>query len=226
MVALPAGGSAVAAPIPPTGTLDVATDADVRLTGDQADARVGGAVAPAGDVNGDGLADVIVGAPLHDAAQRRNSGAARVVFGTPPAGAPATAAGLAAVPGFLIEGAGAGDAAGTAVAAAGDVDGDGLGDVLVGAPGADGAGRGDAGVVYLVRGRTDGGTVDLAAGMRRCPSRARRRATGSARAGAPARRERRRARRLRRGRAGADRPGRHPYALPDAPSGAERASRS
>ena len=84
-----------------------------------------------------------------------------MIFGSPGGGVPA-AADVAAAPGFRIDGAAAGDAAGTAVAAVGDVDGDGLGDVLVGAPGADAAGRADAGAVFLVRGRTDHAAVDLA----------------------------------------------------------------
>ena len=74
--------AAEAAEIPPSGTLDLAVFADQRLTGEQGGGRLGTAVAPAGDVNGDGIDDVIVGAPRRDAGAKRNAGAAWVVFGS------------------------------------------------------------------------------------------------------------------------------------------------
>jgi len=58
-----------------------ATDADVILTGDAADDNFGVAVA-AGDINADGTADILVGAPWHDAAGS-DSGRAYVFLGGP-----------------------------------------------------------------------------------------------------------------------------------------------
>ncbi|MCB9593502.1 MAG: VCBS repeat-containing protein [Sandaracinaceae bacterium] len=81
--------------------------------------RFGASVACAGDVNGDGLADVVVGAPLIDRAF--------VYYGDVALGVVSTPVELAA-PGI-----GAADF-GVAVGGAGDVDGDGFGDVIVGAP--------------------------------------------------------------------------------------------
>ncbi len=76
----------------------------------------GGAVASAGDVNGDGYADVVVGS--------LNDGLVRVYHGS--------SAGLAPSPDWRDSGA---QGFGAAVASAGDVDGDGFDDLLVGAPG-------------------------------------------------------------------------------------------
>jgi len=109
--------------------------------GDQADAWLGAAAAGAGDVNGDGYADVVVGAPQYDNGQV-DEGRALVYLGS--------AAGLSSVPAWTAEGEQVGAYFGRAVAAAGDVNGDGYADVLVGA---DGYANGEAGegraFVYL-----------------------------------------------------------------------------
>src|SRR5215213_2171764 len=144
---LAAAPAARAAEIPPSGTLDLAGFADVRRTGAADGDRLGTAVAPAGDVNGDGLDDLVVGAPRHDGDGRRNAGAAWVLFGTgkgDPEPGP-----VGSAPGFRIDGAAAFDTAGAAVAGIGDVNGDGLDDVLIGAPLADAGERKDAGAAYV-----------------------------------------------------------------------------
>jgi hypothetical protein len=106
---------------------DVA-DADAMIQGDQVDAELGISVAGAGDVDGDGYDDVIVGARGYDAGET-DEGAAFVFLGGPagiPDGNPATAsARLEADQDFALLGA--------SVAGAGDVDGDGYDDVIVGA---------------------------------------------------------------------------------------------
>ena len=53
----------------------------VRIDGPAPGEQVGAAVAPAGDVNGDGAPDVIVGAPLASHRGREHAGAAYVVLG-------------------------------------------------------------------------------------------------------------------------------------------------
>lgn len=98
--------------------------------------RAGYSVSDAGDINGDGFADLIVGAPnaYVDSSSR---GASYVVFGSrsPSGFAPSLDfSTLNGTNGFRLEGAYTGDRAGTSVSAAGDVNGDGFDDLIVGAP--------------------------------------------------------------------------------------------
>jgi hypothetical protein len=91
----------------------------------QADARFGSSVGPAGDVNGDGYSDAIVGAPLYDNGQT-DEGRAYVYQGS--------SAGLSIAPGWMTESNQAGAQFGSSVGTAGDVNGDGYSDVIAGAP--------------------------------------------------------------------------------------------
>ncbi|MEX2647859.1 MAG: calcium-binding protein, partial [Alphaproteobacteria bacterium] len=143
---------------------DLGAGDGLRLDGAASNNLTGMAVAWAGDVDGDGLADAIIGAPYADAPGGADAGAAYVVFGTANAPASLGLASLDQATGFRLEGVGAGDAAGFAVAGAGDVNGDGLDDVIVGAPDADHAGA-DAGAAYVVFGQAGGfpAAIDLGA---------------------------------------------------------------
>ena len=117
-------------------------------------------VAGAGDVNDDGLDDVIVGAPKTDV-HGGETGSAFVVFGKTTTTAVDTLS--LGAGGFRIDGAQPGDLAGSSVGPAGDVNGDGFDDVLVGAPNASPQNRQGAGAVYLVYGKATSTTVDLTA---------------------------------------------------------------
>ncbi|MEM6730507.1 MAG: FG-GAP-like repeat-containing protein, partial [Myxococcota bacterium] len=86
--------------------------------------NLGASVAGAGDVNGDGYGDVIIGAENYDNGQN-NEGAAFLFFGS--------AGGLAGSPDWSHEGDIGGIRFGTYVAGAGDVNGDGYADVIIGA---------------------------------------------------------------------------------------------
>jgi hypothetical protein len=132
-------------------------DVGMVINGVTAGDRFGAAVASAGDVNGDGYLDIIVGA-THADANGANSGTAYVLFGTA-SGLPANPdlAALDGTNGFRIHGANADAFAGYSVASAGDFNGDGYGDLIVGVTG-DAAGKGGA---YVVFGKAGGFAADL-----------------------------------------------------------------
>jgi len=103
-----------------------------------------------GDVNGDGIADLIIGAYSASPGGRTNAGAVFVVFGTRlgfPDPLPLT--NLNGTNGFVLDGAATSDQAGYSVAA-GDVNGDGIADIIIGAPSA----NGNTGSAYVIFGRT------------------------------------------------------------------------
>ncbi len=91
------------------------------FNGDRISEAYGWSVSGAGDVNGDGYADVIVGAPLNDK-NARGSGSAQVLSGKD------------GVTLYSFEGRSPYERLGDAVSGAGDVNGDGYADVIVGAP--------------------------------------------------------------------------------------------
>ena len=137
------------------------------IHGVSANDRAGISVSSAGDVNGDGLDDLIVGAFLDDpnGDYSDNSGAAFVVYGKTDGVAVELSAVEAGTGGFAIHGVSAGDFAGSSVSSAGDVNGDGLDDLIVGAPYDDPNGDiyDNSGAAFVVYGKTDGGAVELSA---------------------------------------------------------------
>ena len=129
-VFLPAGG---AGPLAATGPW--------MTSADRAAAYYGTAVASAGDVNGDGYGDVLVGAPGYNNGAGEE-GAVFVYHGS--------AAGLSTTANWRAVASRAKAAFGFSVATAGDVNGDGYDDILVGAPGpeTDEQGRGRVSVYH------------------------------------------------------------------------------
>ena len=119
----------------------------------------GSSVSGAGDVNGDGMADIIIGASRANANGYNFAGESYVVFGK--SDVTTVDLGNLGAGGFRIDGIDAFDFAGTSVSGAGDVNGDGLADLIVGAIGADPNGDTYAGESYVVFGKPDGTTVDL-----------------------------------------------------------------
>jgi len=116
------------------------------IDGDQAGASLGACVASAGDVNGDGFADVVLGEPLRDGAGT-DEGRARVYLGSP--------LGLVVTPAWQQASGQAGARFGASLASAGDVDRDGYSDVVVGAEGFTN-GLANEGAAFLYRGSPSG----------------------------------------------------------------------
>lgn len=119
----------------------------------------GWSVSKAGDVNGDGFSDVIVGAPYNGAAGT-SAGRSYVVFGKSNLSRIDLSDVVKGSGGFAITGQAIGDYSGFSVSTAGDVNGDGLSDVIVGAPNNNATGV-VAGRSYVIFGKSTGGEVKL-----------------------------------------------------------------
>jgi len=133
------------------------------INGQSANGLSGWSVADAGDINGDGLADLIVGAYNSDSAAGSNAGRSYVVFGRAGTSAVNLSTIAAGSGGFVINGQSTGDVSGWATAGAGDVNGDGLSDLIISAPGGDPAAGTNAGRTYVIFGNTGNAAVDLSA---------------------------------------------------------------
>ncbi len=131
-------GSVGGIPVAPTRVLEG------LLAGDE----FGVSVASAGDVNGDGFGELIVGASNADPGARSGAGTASLFYGS--------AVGIAMVASRVVEGSVAADRFGEPVATAGDVNADGFADVLIGASNADPGGRLSAGSVSVFHGSAAG----------------------------------------------------------------------
>ena len=106
-----------------------------KLIGEVAGDRSGYCVSSAGDINGDGYTDVVMGAPYH----ANYTGRSYLIFGGPTVNASTLVSfsNLTGKNGFKIDGEAIGDYSGHSVSAAGDINGDGYADILIGAMGHD-----------------------------------------------------------------------------------------
>ncbi len=133
-----------------------ATDV-LKLQGGGVGFRSGWSIASAGDLNGDGIVDLITGAPYLNKPGNSLAGGLFVTYGA----ASLTSAGAVnlftqpGTSGYLVRGRNASDFCGWSCAGIGDVNGDGRADFLIGAPGADsGASTGQEGEAYVLYGKS------------------------------------------------------------------------
>ncbi|MBS0351246.1 MAG: FG-GAP repeat protein [Proteobacteria bacterium] len=104
------------------------------LDGENNNDRSGYSASEAGDVNGDGIVDLLIGAPYYPS--NNGTGRSYVVFGGAGVGSSGVIAlsSLTGANGFKLEGENNLDHSGYSVSAAGDINGDGIADLLIGAP--------------------------------------------------------------------------------------------
>ena len=148
------------ASLPSVIDLSVAGSASLTIYGAGNGDQSGSALANAGDVNGDGYADLIIGASSADGLNnlKSNSGETYLIYGATTLPASIDLANLQVAQGTTFYGVDAGDASGYSVAGAGDVNGDGLSDLLIGAVYGSGENNStrtaDTGESYLIFGST------------------------------------------------------------------------
>ncbi len=140
----------------------------VVFQGAAAGEMAGASLSWAGDVNGDGHDDMLIGAPGASPGGRSSAGKVYLLYGPFTAGTIPLSQVGGAVPGLVFHGESVGDRAGAAVSSWTDGNGDGFDDLLIGAPDADaldalGTPIVDAGYLYAIQGGEGPGRLDAAA---------------------------------------------------------------
>jgi len=136
-----------------TKSLGGGQSADVTILGKAANDFLGKSVSGAGDINGDGFDDIIVGADGYDISGTNREGAAYIFFGASNLSGTKSLGGVDSAD-LTILGKAASDQLGKSVSGAGDVNGDGFDDIIVGADGND-DGENLAGAAYIFFGASN-----------------------------------------------------------------------
>jgi hypothetical protein len=143
----------------------------VKVQGTVAGERLGEVVKPAGDFNGDGLADVMFSTPTASAGGKTQAGRLFIMFGQKNQLGDFTIEDVDShlgtqLPAIIFEGENEFDNFGTRIVAVADVNGDGLDDILVAAPNADAPNKLDCGKIYLIYGKKNIVKTDPATGFK------------------------------------------------------------
>ncbi|WP_430895141.1 MULTISPECIES: FG-GAP-like repeat-containing protein [unclassified Paraflavitalea] len=128
-------------------TIDpLSTTANTSIESNKANAQLGFSVSSAGDINGDGYSDILLGANTYDNGQA-NEGAVFIHNGS--------ATGISTTPAALLENNSVGALFGSSVNTAGDINGDGYSDIIIGAPGYSNGEAGE-GAAFIYHGSASG----------------------------------------------------------------------
>ena len=136
----------LAASLATTTAIDLTTSADYEFQGENSGDMAGYTMGSLGDLDGDGLDDLLVNAVMYSAGTNTYEGAVYIILA-----ASFTSSGPVnlSTADYKLVGETAGDEAGASFASAGDIDGDGLPDLLIGGKGDDTNGT-NAGAAYLI----------------------------------------------------------------------------
>jgi predicted protein tyrosine phosphatase len=115
------------------------------------DDNLGYSVSSTGDINGDGIGDLVIGSPLSDPDGKSNAGVTYVIFGSTEGFDLTLNPSTLGTKGFVINGDQAGDQSGRSVSNIGDINGDGVDDLAIGAPFSSINGD-DSGAAYIIFG--------------------------------------------------------------------------
>lgn len=124
----------------------------VVINGAAMDDSSGQTVSGLGDVNGDGVGDILVGAHLADVNNIQNAGASYVIYGSQSLPEIVNVTSLDGSNGVVLVGSTRNEISSWVASGGGDLNGDGIGDILIGAHRSDPGGRRDAGEVFVVYG--------------------------------------------------------------------------
>ena len=135
-----------------TGTISL-SNVDVTFVGKSFGDLAGYAITTAGDVNGDGFDDLLIGARDASPNNRNAAGETYLIYGKPDSSPLASTINLSNAD-ATFNGSILADRSSAALSAAGDVNGDGLSDFLIGAPFADSSQFSGNGKSYLFYGKS------------------------------------------------------------------------